>query len=509
MSFTKSTTDISVHQKLGDYPNQDNGMTADELKKKFDYPAETLQKDLNKIVEELENENATQSIGANKLDENDETENNVQAKLDKIYQATKDVTLGQIPDGTITEEKLDGEYANSLAKKENLGLMYLSGVYNTPLCENVQPIDYSSPALTSENTQGYTITLENCGTENIKDIYTMLGGDGESYIYGNDNSSGYYVATINITFPEYVKLESIYLKSGLYLSDTIVEMKIKISENDIDYVSVDCNYKEDYLYEITSDTNYYKYIQITVENTGSPMIYNSIQLHGKILKDIQPLIITTPSLTSENRQGYTVTIGKNGSTNIGTITDFYTMLGGNGNESFYAIYDNTWLIIEFPNYFKMTEYKIAASSNYGVAIYGSNDGQEYTKISELELSSKKYEFITLNNNSFYKYYKIQGTNPNYYNDLYNSMYFKGQMIDELVSNSLIITDNNKNKILNDYIDGMIVRLKMPSNYFEGLNLPSQLKIYNLEYKKIPKDLKPNKYYTLVYKNSEFVHESEV
>lgn len=512
MSFTKSTTDISVHQKLGDYPNQDNGMTADELKKKFDYPAETLQKDLNKIVEELENENATQSIGANKLDENDETENNVQAKLDKIYQATKDVTLGQIPDGTITEEKLDGEYANSLAKKENLGLMYLSGVYNTPLCENVQPIDYSSPALTSENTQGYTITLENCGTENIKDIYTMLGGDGESYIYGNNNnSSGYYVATINITFPEYVKLKSIYLKNRLYLYNTPWEMGIKISENGIDYVSVGCNYKEDYLYEITSDTNYYKYIQITVKSiNGSPMIYNSIQLHGKILKDIQPLMITTPSLTSENKMGYTVTIGKNGSsTNIGTITDFYTMLGGNGKESFYAKYDNTWLIIEFPNYFKMTEYKIAASSNYGVAIYGSNDGQEYTKISELELSSKKYEFITLNNNNFYKYYKIQGTNPNYYDDLYNSMYFKGQMIDELVSNSLIITDNNENKTLNDYIDGMIVRLKIPSNYFEGLNLPSQLKIYNLEYKKIPKDLKPNKYYTLVYKNSEFVHESEV
>ena len=33
MSFTRSTTDISVHQKLGDYPNQDNGLTPEELKK--------------------------------------------------------------------------------------------------------------------------------------------------------------------------------------------------------------------------------------------------------------------------------------------------------------------------------------------------------------------------------------------------------------------------------------------------------------------------------------------
>lgn len=513
MSFTKSTTDISVHQKLGDYPNQDNGMTADELKKKFDYPAETLQKDLNKIVEELENENATQNIGASKLDENDETENNVQAKLNKIYQATKDVTLGQIPDGTITEKKLANDYANSLAKKENLGLMYLNGVYNTPLCENVKSSDYSSPALTSENTQGYTIALENCNTNNVSDIYTMLGGDGKSYIFGTGKEDSYYVATIKITFPEYIKLESIYIESFIDTTGTkyTAEVVIKISEDGINYVPVACNHKEDYLYEINSDTNYYKYVQIVVRDIRvTTCVRNNIQLHGKALKNLQPLIITTPSLTSENRQGYTVSIGKNGSsTDIGTITDFYTMLGGDGRESFKAVYNRTWLIIEFPNYFKMVEYKIKVSNNFGVAIYGSNDGQEYTKISDLNLSSEKYEFITLNNNNFYKYYKIQGTNQNYSNDLYNSMYFRGQTIDELAVNSLIITDNNENKVLNNYIEGMIVKLKIPSNYFSGVNLYSQLKIYNLEYKKIPKDLEPNKYYTLVYKNSEFVHESEV
>lgn len=106
MSFTKSTTDISVHQKLGDYPSQDDGITADELKKKFDYPAETLQKDLNKIVEELENENATQNLGANKLDENDETSNNAQAKLEKIYTELKQVRDGGLKDNSIETSKL-------------------------------------------------------------------------------------------------------------------------------------------------------------------------------------------------------------------------------------------------------------------------------------------------------------------------------------------------------------------------------------------------------------------
>ena len=36
MGFTRSTTDISVHQKLGDYPNLDNGLTPDDLKKRYD-----------------------------------------------------------------------------------------------------------------------------------------------------------------------------------------------------------------------------------------------------------------------------------------------------------------------------------------------------------------------------------------------------------------------------------------------------------------------------------------
>ena len=56
MGFTRSTTDISVHQKLGDYPNLDNGLTPDDLKKRYDYPAETIQRDLNNLEVELEKE---------------------------------------------------------------------------------------------------------------------------------------------------------------------------------------------------------------------------------------------------------------------------------------------------------------------------------------------------------------------------------------------------------------------------------------------------------------------
>ena len=118
MGFTRSTTDISVHQKLGDYPNQENGMTPEDLKKRYDLPAEILQKDLNKLEEELESVIGASNVGALTLDVADDSNNNVQAKLEYIYGQLQNVALGQIPDGSITEAKIEGNFFNQLAKKD-------------------------------------------------------------------------------------------------------------------------------------------------------------------------------------------------------------------------------------------------------------------------------------------------------------------------------------------------------------------------------------------------------
>jgi septation ring formation regulator EzrA len=117
MGFTRSTTDISVHQKLDDYPNRDDGLTPEEIKKRYDYPAETLQKDLNKLEEELEKYNAAQSIGADSIHGNDESDANVQAKLMEIYRQLEKVILNQIPDNTITKQKLNSDYSSIIAEK--------------------------------------------------------------------------------------------------------------------------------------------------------------------------------------------------------------------------------------------------------------------------------------------------------------------------------------------------------------------------------------------------------
>lgn len=136
MGFTKSIADVKVHQSMADYPRVEDGMSAEELKKKFDAPAEQLQSDLNKLVDELEDTAGAMNIGAMALTGDDTSANNVQAKLLYILEQIQNTVLSQIPDGTITKAKINTEYANKLAEKdgtlqENLNAQLING--NTDL----------------------------------------------------------------------------------------------------------------------------------------------------------------------------------------------------------------------------------------------------------------------------------------------------------------------------------------------------------------------------------------
>ena len=50
MSIEKMTGNVSVHQTLGDEPNGQDGMTADDLKKLFDEPGELLKTFINDFL---------------------------------------------------------------------------------------------------------------------------------------------------------------------------------------------------------------------------------------------------------------------------------------------------------------------------------------------------------------------------------------------------------------------------------------------------------------------------
>lgn len=116
--FTKFEKDVSVHQSLADEPNVDNGLSAEGLKKLWDTPAEELKAAFNKFIDEITDKSAARNIGAMPLTEGDSSGATVQDKLEYLLSAVQNVTLGQIPDGSITKAKLDAEYTNTLAVKD-------------------------------------------------------------------------------------------------------------------------------------------------------------------------------------------------------------------------------------------------------------------------------------------------------------------------------------------------------------------------------------------------------
>ena len=56
MPISALTENLAVHQSLSDEPNGDDGLTADEVKAKFDQAALAIQKYLNEILVPAVNE---------------------------------------------------------------------------------------------------------------------------------------------------------------------------------------------------------------------------------------------------------------------------------------------------------------------------------------------------------------------------------------------------------------------------------------------------------------------
>jgi hypothetical protein len=102
---------------MPDYPTG-AGISASDLKTAFDSEAEGLQDDLNRSLTELEDTTAAASLGAAALIEGDTSSGNVQAKLEYLQGELQDIALGDIPDGTITQAKMNETYEGTLAKKD-------------------------------------------------------------------------------------------------------------------------------------------------------------------------------------------------------------------------------------------------------------------------------------------------------------------------------------------------------------------------------------------------------
>lgn len=109
-SFTNLTTDLDVIQKLDDLPNAVGGLSAADLKAKFDEAANAVKDYINTVLlAQLQAETSGQA-GANRIGISGIVgltgTNNVQDALAAIYAAALAAQAGTILDGSISTAKL-------------------------------------------------------------------------------------------------------------------------------------------------------------------------------------------------------------------------------------------------------------------------------------------------------------------------------------------------------------------------------------------------------------------
>lgn len=102
------TDELGTVSTLDDRPNDTSGLTAAELKAKFDADSGTLKTYLNDVlIPFLEGMTAAASLGITTIP--GFSAGDVQTALEQIVQAMQDVTQGSVTDGSITLSKLAAE----------------------------------------------------------------------------------------------------------------------------------------------------------------------------------------------------------------------------------------------------------------------------------------------------------------------------------------------------------------------------------------------------------------
>ena len=102
------TDELGTVSTLDDRPNDTSGLTAAELKAKFDADSGTLKTYLNDVlIPFLEGMTAAASLGITTIP--GFSAGDIQTALEQIVQAMQDVTQGSVADGSITLAKLAAE----------------------------------------------------------------------------------------------------------------------------------------------------------------------------------------------------------------------------------------------------------------------------------------------------------------------------------------------------------------------------------------------------------------
>lgn len=170
MSIPKMTNDLAVIQKLSDLPNSTEGLTAEQLKAKFDEAPQEIQKYINEklipaIVAEQIPFTATSAIDAD----------NVGAAIREVQSQLSDASSGAIVNGSVSKEKLSAE----LLERTYGGRPWVS--MDTPSSANNPGTDlpigqiWLRPAFTVTNVAGSNWTANGCTVTTGSNKVTVKG----------------------------------------------------------------------------------------------------------------------------------------------------------------------------------------------------------------------------------------------------------------------------------------------------------------------------------------------
>ena len=185
MSIEKMSQDLAVIQKLSDLPNSADGLTAEQLKAKFDESGLEIQKWINDVLlPGLKAEN----LG---FAGNSEVEaENVQAAIELVHRQIRDASAGSIANGTVSKEKL----AAALLERVFGGRVWVS--LDTPTEEHTPENDFPigqlwlRPAFRVENLVGENWSATGCTAVQSGQSLQITGNQTVASVYAVQQLTG-------------------------------------------------------------------------------------------------------------------------------------------------------------------------------------------------------------------------------------------------------------------------------------------------------------------------------
>ena len=173
MAISKFNEDLDIIQKLDTYPNDTDGLSADELKERFDRAGNLLKTFLNEVlIPELAAENIpfTASTAVDAA--------NIQKAIENVQKQISNVTLNMIPDRTVTRAKLAKSLDDLLSALSSDSTSHDSSIAELGESKAVKSVSYAKTLLASAwngISEPYQYALDVDGITTDKNIAVFFG----------------------------------------------------------------------------------------------------------------------------------------------------------------------------------------------------------------------------------------------------------------------------------------------------------------------------------------------